>query len=74
MVQSALERVMKRRTVLIIAHRLSTVRSADVILFVKGGQIVERGTYSELYAIPGGHFRGLVDSATEQKEMATPNF
>lgn len=72
MVQRALERVMKNRTVLIIAHRLSTIRSADRILFVKAGQIVEAGTYDELFAKPGGHFRGLINSATEVAAKTNP--
>lgn len=61
-VQSALERIMQGRTTLIIAHRLSTVRTADQILFIQGGEIVERGTYDELFA-KDGHFRNLVDSS-----------
>lgn len=71
-VQNALERVMKNRTVLIIAHRLSTVRTADKILFVKDGQIVEEGTYDQLHAKKGGHFQTLVNSATELVANATP--
>lgn len=61
-VQSALERIMQGRTTLIIAHRLSTVRTADQILFVQGGEIVECGTYNELLA-KDGQFRNLVDSS-----------
>lgn len=74
MVQSALERVMKNRTVVIIAHRLSTVRSADCILFVKDGRIVERGTYDELYERPNSHFRALVRAATEVRERSAQSF
>ena len=48
LVQQALERVMKERTVFIIAHRLATVRRADRILVVERGQIVEDGTHNEL--------------------------
>lgn len=62
-VQVALEKIMKNRTTLIIAHRLSTVRSADVILFIKGGLIVERGTFNELYALDN-LFKSLVDSSS----------
>ena len=47
-VQDALERVMKNRTALVIAHRLSTVRHADEIIVLRDGQIVERGTHEEL--------------------------
>lgn len=74
LVQRALERVMKNRTVLIIAHRLSTVRTADVILFVKGGRIIERGTYDDLIAIPDGNFRALVESANTAQSMTEASF
>jgi ATP-binding cassette subfamily B protein len=48
LVQEALERVMEDRTVFVIAHRLATVRRADRILVLEGGQIVESGTHQEL--------------------------
>lgn len=48
LVQEALERLMRGRTVFIIAHRLATVRRADRILVVEGGKIVESGTHAEL--------------------------
>lgn len=59
-VQEALERVMHERTVIMIAHRLSTVRSADVIGVVSGGQVVEMGTHAELAAKVDGEFSKLV--------------
>ncbi|MEN9229132.1 MAG: ABC transporter ATP-binding protein, partial [Gloeomargarita sp. HHBFW_bins_205] len=45
---AALERLMHNRTVLVIAHRLSTARRADRIVVLEGGRIVEMGTHKEL--------------------------
>lgn len=55
LVQEALERAMQNRTVFIIAHRLSTVRQADRILFLEKGKILESGTHPELLA-KGGRY------------------
>ncbi|MBQ0033065.1 MAG: ABC transporter ATP-binding protein [bacterium] len=60
LVQDALENLMQNRTVFAIAHRLSTVRNADLILVMDHGVIVERGTHSELYA-KNGVYRKLCD-------------
>src|SRR6202035_1809978 len=57
-IQRALATALAGRTSLVIAHRLSTVRAADQILVVDGGQITERGTHDELLAA-GGVYAGL---------------
>lgn len=56
MIQEGLKYLMQGRTTFVIAHRLSTIRRADQILVVEGGQIVERGTHDELYALGGRYY------------------
>src|SRR5207248_8475530 len=46
LIQQALKRLLKDRTAFVIAHRLSTVRDANIVLVIEGGQIVERGTHA----------------------------
>ncbi|MGE0552196.1 MAG: ABC transporter ATP-binding protein [Gemmatimonadales bacterium] len=60
LVQEAIDRVMENRTVLVVAHRLSTVRHANQILVLDDARIVERGTHAELFAA-NGRYRRLHD-------------
>ncbi|NNB84866.1 ABC transporter ATP-binding protein [Corallococcus exiguus] len=62
-VGAGLQALMKGRTVLIIAHRLSTVRDADLIAVVEGGQVVEAGTHEQLLAMRGRYARLLGEGA-----------
>ena len=56
-IQKALERLMKGRSTLVVAHRLATVRKADTILVMNGGKIVERGTHGKLIKAGGLYTR-----------------
>ena len=60
-VQKAFEKLMERRTSFIVAHRLSTIRTADRILVMKDGNIIEQGTHEELLA-QNGFYRQLYES------------
>ncbi|MBR4432053.1 MAG: ABC transporter ATP-binding protein [Paludibacteraceae bacterium] len=60
LVQEALEHLMKERTTLVVAHRLSTIKHADLICVMHEGRIVERGKHDDLYAL-GGYYTKLVD-------------
>lgn len=69
-IQAALDSVTRGRTSLMIAHRLSTVRNADLILVVRNGKIVEQGTHKELIRLRGYYYelytRQYEDEATAQ--------
>jgi ABC-type multidrug transport system fused ATPase/permease subunit len=56
MIQHGLSYLMQGRTTFVIAHRLSTIRRADQILVMEQGQIVERGTHEQLYALQGRYY------------------
>jgi ABC-type multidrug transport system fused ATPase/permease subunit len=58
-IQVAMERLLKNRTAFIVAHRLSTIRTADVIILMNQGQILEQGSHDELMKIPGGHYAAI---------------
>ena len=68
-IQHAIDTIVKGRTTVMIAHRLSTVRNADCILVVKGGKIVEQGRHDELLAL-GGYYKDLYTRQYEDEATA----
>lgn len=70
-VQAALGEALSGRTAVVIAHRLSTVRAADLILVVEGGRIVERGTHTDLLAV-GGRYEELYRTQFDQPTVPAP--
>jgi len=60
-VQDALDNVMVGRTTIIVAHRLSTIKSADIIAVLKDGAIVEKGRHETLMNIKDGFYASLVE-------------
>ncbi len=68
-IQAAMESVTEGRTSLMIAHRLSTVRNADMILVVKNGRIVEQGTHTSLLA-EKGYYHELYTRQYEEEAIA----
>ncbi|XP_057439151.1 ABC transporter B family member 11-like [Lotus japonicus] len=72
-VQEALDRVMVNRTTVVVAHRLSTVRNADMIALIHRGKMIEKGTHVELLKDPGGAYSQLIrlqEVNNESKESA----
>lgn len=56
-VQAALDKASRRRTTIVVSHRLSAARSADRILFIDDGQVVEDGSHNELLDLKGRYYQ-----------------
>ncbi|KAK7259123.1 hypothetical protein RIF29_24721 [Crotalaria pallida] len=67
-VQEALDRIMVNRTTVVVAHRLSTVRNADMIAVIHEGKMVEKGTHIELLKDPEGAYSQLIRLQEVKKE------
>ena len=70
LVQRAIANLVRDRTTIVIAHRLSTVRRADLIVVMEAGRIIEQGTHAELLA-RGGQYQKLYEMqfADEEEEL-----
>ena len=73
LVQVALDRLMQGRTTFIVAHRLSTIRTADKIAVIEAGRVVEVGNHTELSANPDGLYRRLSSLQFGQPGEGAPN-
>jgi ABC-type multidrug transport system fused ATPase/permease subunit len=62
LIQLAMKRVMANRTCFVVAHRLSTIVGADVIVVLDGGRVIEMGNHMQLVAKPDGHYRHLYET------------
>jgi ABC-type multidrug transport system fused ATPase/permease subunit len=72
LIQEALDKLMSERTSVVIAHRLSTIRKADQILVIQDGQIVERGTHTELLTHEGVYRELYMSQFRRQEGMFEP--
>ncbi|CAL9237236.1 unnamed protein product [Arabidopsis halleri] len=79
-VQEALDRIMVNRTTVVVAHRLSTVRNADMIAVIHQGKIVEKGSHTELLKDPEGAYSQLIrlqeeknsdENASDEQKMSS---
>ena len=68
LIQAAFDQLLTGRTSFVIAHRLSTIRNASLVLMVKDGQIVERGTHNELLTLRGAYYELYMSQFRREEE------
>ena len=70
LVQGSIDSLLKQSksiTTIIVAHRLRTVRNADVIAVINEGRIIEIGSHNNLMSIENGYYKGMIDKSTGDK-------
>ena len=70
LIQTATDRIIKNKTSIIIAHRLTTIKKADKIIVLERGEIVEIGTHSKLLNIEKGYYKKLHDIQFNKKKIS----
>ena len=70
-IQEAIFEIFKHKTVVIVAHRLSTIAAADQILVLKDGEVVERGSHQQLVSMEEGYYASLVQASHDQQGDST---
>ena len=70
LIQKAIGKITKGRTSIVIAHRLATIKKADLILVMEKGEIVEKGTHQELISKEGGYYKNLYEVQFMNAEVA----
>ena len=68
-VQETLDSLMERRTTVTVAHRLSTIRKADCIMVMSGGELVQSGTHEKLASDPKGIYAGMLSHSRGNKKL-----
>lgn len=71
-VQDALDKVMVNRTTVVVAHRLSAIKNADLIAVVKDGLIVEKGSHETLVKVKDGFYASLVQLHSNASKTRVP--
>lgn len=69
LIQNATAKITQGRTSIVIAHRLATIKKADVIIVMEAGEIVEMGSHKELLKIENGHYRNLYEVQFMKEEV-----
>ena len=66
LIQASLDELLKGRTTIVVAHRLSTIKNADLIFVIDNGTILESGTHDDLLALDGGEYKKLYETQFRQ--------